>query len=66
MSYLIKWKLEKLLKRRDFGEIMQKTNPKKHIKIPKYANPSNVDIAPTFEGVRIAIEILIRAIKAPI
>ena len=24
MSYLIKWKLEKLLKRRDFGEIMRK------------------------------------------
>ena len=24
MSYLIKWKLKKLLERRDFGEIMQK------------------------------------------
>ena len=33
MSYLIKWKLEKLLKRRDFGEIMLKWPVKNYVKI---------------------------------
>ena len=33
MSYLIKWKLEKLLKRRDFGEIMQKQAVRNYVKI---------------------------------
>ena len=37
MSYLIKWKLEKLLKRRDFGEIMLKQPAKNYVKNPQYS-----------------------------
>ena len=42
MSSLIKWKLEKLLKRRDFGEITQKQTVKNRKKIRDTAKHPSV------------------------
>ena len=42
LSFLIKWKLEKLLKRRDFGEIMRNSQSKIASKICNTVKASNV------------------------
>ena len=51
MSYLIKWKFEKLLKRRDFGEIMRKYPVKNNVKNLQYSETLKRDGASPRLGV---------------